>query len=48
MLATKPDTDVTLATPIEPNVMFGYYNDTIDAVELYVSDPFGDRYIKVL
>ena len=48
MLATKPDTRVTLATPVEPNVMFGFYNDTIDAVELYVSDPFGTRYIKVL
>lgn len=48
MLGTKPDTSQTLATPIEPNVMFGYYNDAIDAVELYVSDQIGTRYIKVL
>lgn len=48
LLGTKPNTSETLATPVEPNVMFGYYNDTIDAVELYVSDPFGTRYIKVL
>lgn len=48
LLGTKPDTNVTLATPVEPNVMFGYYNDTIDAVELYVSDSFGTRYIKVM
>jgi hypothetical protein len=48
MLGIKPDTSLILATPIEPNVMFGYYNDAIDAVELYVSDQLGTRYIKVL
>ena len=48
LLGTKPDTSVSLTTPVEPNVMFGYYNDTIDAVELYVSNAFGTRYIKVL
>lgn len=48
ILAAKPDTSQALATPVEPNTMAGFYNDAIDAVELYVSDSFGSRYIKVL
>ena len=48
LAATRPDTTVYLDTPVEPNVMIGFYDSTLNVVQLYVTDPTGRRYIKVL
>lgn len=48
MVGTKPDPNATLSTPVEPNVMVGFYNSAINAVELFIADSSGTRYIKVM
>jgi hypothetical protein len=48
LASTRPDTTAYLSTPVEPNVMIGFYDSTLNAVQLYVTDPTGRRYIKVL
>ena len=48
LAATRPDTTAYLATPVEPNVLIGFYDSTLNVVQLYVTDPTGRRYIKVL
>ena len=47
MLASKPDTNEYFETPIAPNILYGYYNDAYDYVELYITDTSGRRYVKV-
>ena len=48
LLPAPPDTTVYLETPVTPGIMVGYYNDQSDAVELYITDSTGYRYIKVI
>jgi len=48
LLLTRPSVTDSLVTPIDPNVMFGYYDPTRGVVELYMSDPSGYRYLKVI
>ena len=47
-LALPPNTTQFLDTPVEPNTLVGFYNDVTDAVELYVTDSTGRRYIRVV
>ena len=48
MVSTKPNPNETLTTPVEPNVMVGFYNSAINAVELFVADSSGTKYIKLM
>ena len=48
LASTRPDTTAYLDLPVEPNVMIGFYDSNLNAVQLYVTDPTGRRYIKVL
>jgi len=48
LLALPPSTTQYLETPVEPNTLVGFYNDVLDAVELYVTDATGRRYIRVV
>ena len=47
MVIDQPDTSVTLATPVSPNILVGYYNNALDVVELYVTSATGYSYIRV-
>jgi len=47
MLANRPDTSATLVTPVTPNLLVGYYNNTLNVVELYVTSGSGYNYIRV-
>ena len=48
LLLTPPDPNVYLDTPVEPNMLVGFYNDMTDTVQLYVTDTTGRRYIPVI
>ncbi len=48
LLSTPPNPNVYLDTPVEPNVLVGFYNDMTDTVQLYVTDATGYRYIPVI
>lgn len=45
---TKPDTGEYLDTPVQPNMLIGYYNTSTNLVELYVTSRNGYRYYKVI
>lgn len=47
-LLTPPDPNVYLDTPVEPNMLVGFYNDMTDTVQLFVTDTTGRRYIPVI
>ena len=47
LLVTRPVENVYLDTPVTPNRMVGYYNYSLNRVELFVTDATGYRYIKV-
>lgn len=47
LLVTRPVEGEYLVTAVAPNRMVGYYNNAINKVELFISDPTGHRYIKV-
>lgn len=47
ILQTRPEENVYLDTPVTPNKMFGYFNNLVGGVELYITDSTGRRYIKV-
>jgi len=47
ILSDQPDTSATLATPVTPNVLVGFYNNSLDVVELYITSASGLNYIRV-
>ena len=47
MLVDRPDPNLYLSSPVTPNTMVGWYNQNTDAVELWITDRTGYRYIKV-
>ena len=47
LLQSPPNTAEYLNVPVSPHTLVGFYNDVLDAVELYVTDGTGRRYIKV-
>ena len=47
MLIDRPDPNLYLSSPVMPNTMVGWYNQNTDAVELWITDRTGYRYIKV-
>lgn len=47
ILQVRPVEGVYLSTPVTPNKMFGYFNNLVGGVELYISDSTGYRYMKV-
>ena len=47
MKQSRPEEGVLIDPPVAPNTLCGYYNDTIQAVELFVTDFSGTYYIKV-
>jgi len=46
-LLTPPVSGQYLEAPVTPNVLYGFYNDVLDVVQLYVSDTTGYRLIRV-
>jgi len=48
MLLTPPDPFVYLDTPVKPSTLYGFYNDALDLVQLYVTDSLGRRFIPVI
>lgn len=48
MLNERPNLTVDLASPLKPGQLVGYYNATVDAVELYTIDQTGYRYIRIV
>jgi len=48
MVATRPDPQETLVTPVNPNIMIGYYNTSLNVVELFISNSGGTQYLKVM
>ena len=47
LLRVRPSESEYLDTPVAPNRMVGYFNNSIGRVELFITDPSGRRYIKV-
>lgn len=47
LLTTRPVEGEYLTTAVTPNRMVGYYNNSLDKVELFITDATGYRYIKV-
>ncbi len=47
MLLAQPVLGVALDVAVSPNTMYGWYNPTIDKVELYISDINGLRWLRV-
>lgn len=48
ILASRPRTDRDINPIGTPGKIVGFYNTDIDAVELYVTNSFGNRYIKLI
>lgn len=48
LLSSRPDLTSDMLTPLNPGQLVGYYNPTVDAVELYSVDSTGYRYIRVI
>lgn len=48
MVVDRPDVTAVLAQPVDPNIMVGFYNNALGVVELFVTDPSGLRYVKVI
>ena len=48
MVVDRPDVNAVLAQPTDPNIMVGFYNNALNVVELFVTDPSGLRYVKVI
>lgn len=44
----RPNNAIFIDPPKDPGLMVGYYNGSIDAVELYIVDGSGRRYIKAV
>ena len=47
LLSTRPDLTTDMATPLLPGQLLGYYNPSVDAVELYTIDSTGYKYVRV-
>lgn len=47
LVTVRPDVNSVLAEPTAPGTMVGFYNNALGAVELFVVDPSGLRYIRV-
>jgi hypothetical protein len=47
MVSTQPDTDEIQNPTVLPNEVIGYYNFTLDVVELYIANRQGTRYLRV-
>lgn len=47
MLTTRPYTDRDTNPVTVPGKLVGYYNPQQDAVELFVTNAFGNRYIRI-
>jgi hypothetical protein len=47
MLPTRPDLAATITPAASPGLLVGFYNGTLDVVELYMVSADGARYIKV-
>lgn len=48
LLTTRPSALTVIDPPKSPGLIVGFYNGSIDAVELYMVDGSGTRYIKVV
>lgn len=48
LVSSRPDVNAFLQTPVEPNILMGYYDPTRGVVELYVTDQAGRRYLRVV
>lgn len=47
MLQTRPNLALISTTKMQPNLLSGYYNASTDAVELYMVDSTGYRYLRI-
>ena len=47
ILDVRPDTSTVLTVPETPNRLVGYYDSTLQGVELYVVDRSGLRWIRI-
>ena len=48
MVALRPDPQEPLVTPVKPNIMVGFYNTSLNVVELFISNSSGTQYLKVM
>jgi hypothetical protein len=48
LLSSPPDLNNDMTTPLKTGQLLGYYNPTLDAVELYTIDSTGYRYVRVI
>jgi len=47
-LNTRPTGDTVISPPLSPGLLVGFYNGSIDCVELYIVSGDGTKYIKAL
>lgn len=47
MLLARPELGTNLDVAVSPNTLYGWYNATVDKVELYISDINGLRWLRI-
>lgn len=47
LVTVRPTESAYLDIPVTPNKMFGYFNNELNKVELFITDAGGRRFIKV-
>lgn len=48
MLTTQPNSSITFSPPRPPGQICGFYNGSIDGVELWVVNNSGTRFLRVV
>lgn len=48
LLQARPTSDTIIDPPLDPGLLVGYYNGSLEAVELFIVSGDGTRYIKAL
>lgn len=48
LLPVRPTADTVLNPPLSPGLLVGFYNGSLDCVELYIVSGDGTKYIKAL
>lgn len=48
LLTFRPTGETIIDPPLDPGLLVGYYNGSLDSVELFIVSGDGTRYIKAL
>ncbi len=48
LITFRPTADTVISPPSSPGLLVGYYNGSLDSVELYIVSGDGTKYIKAL